>query len=468
MVALYAWRVAPILASPWNPHVIVLPTMALIVVAAAILERMGRALAARRRDGDVRGSDACRRVAQRADRVGDRLGRGAHRRGHRTRSLASGGAWSASCPSPSACWSCCGRCRSGSNCHAGPATSRGSGSFLRRATARVSRSGAPTPPGPTCWPVLRGPTCGWPKGRHFAAAGSRGLKGGPARRWRCWPSPRLSRPGPGAGSGRRWPRCSSWPRSRRCGPSRASKMRSSTTRCSGSRGSACWGPRCSSTPCWPRAGNGGAGLLGGSPHPVRACGLSGGRQRSGPAPAGHGRTFSPRPQQAAAAVLAEALKQRIPSAAGRPIVKIEQDAWPVAAGVLLNLQKSGVPFAVEEDWLPMFSDVAAATGRETEVVEIIGRERHFLLTSDGRAVTIAEAGPFYLLLLTPPVQTGNTEIGSGGWGLGMGLGAWAGRSMGSGGWGLGAGGALTWRLGAGGLGLGTGGAHARAVAKFSI
>ena len=37
MVAVYAWRVAPILASPWNPHVIVLPTMALIVVSAAIV-----------------------------------------------------------------------------------------------------------------------------------------------------------------------------------------------------------------------------------------------------------------------------------------------------------------------------------------------------------------------------------------------------------------------------------------------
>ena len=54
----------PILASPWNPHVIVLPTMALIVVSAAI-SRMGRSLAAGRRGGDVRGSDACRGTAQR-------------------------------------------------------------------------------------------------------------------------------------------------------------------------------------------------------------------------------------------------------------------------------------------------------------------------------------------------------------------------------------------------------------------
>jgi hypothetical protein len=112
-------------------------------------------------------------------------------------------------------------------------------------------------------------------------------------------------------------------------------------------------------------------------------------------------TFSPRPQQVAAAALADALKQRAPgvTGAGRPVVRIEQDVWPVAAGVLLNLQKSGVPFAVEADWLPMFTDAAATTGRETEVIEITGRERHFLLTSDGRAVTLAEAGPFYAVLM---------------------------------------------------------------------
>lgn len=112
-------------------------------------------------------------------------------------------------------------------------------------------------------------------------------------------------------------------------------------------------------------------------------------------------TFSPRPQQVAAAALAEALKRRVSdvTGAGRPLVRIEQDVWPVAAGVLLNLQKSGVPFAVDDDWLPMFTDAAATTGRETEVIEITGRERHFLLTSDGRAVTLAGAGPYYAVLL---------------------------------------------------------------------
>ncbi|MEO8259863.1 MAG: hypothetical protein ABI868_21140, partial [Acidobacteriota bacterium] len=103
------------------------------------------------------------------------------------------------------------------------------------------------------------------------------------------------------------------------------------------------------------------------------------------------RTFAPRPQQVAAAALAESLKQRLPGSAGRPLVRIEQDVWPVAVGVLLNLQKANVPFAVEDDWLPMFSEISAATGRETTVIEITGRERHFLLTSGGGGVTLGEA-----------------------------------------------------------------------------
>ena len=67
--------------------------------------------------------------------------------------------------------------------------------------------------------------------------------------------------------------------------------------------------------------------------------------------------------------------------------------------MLLNLQKSGLPFAVEDDWLPMFTEPAAATGRETEVLAIVGRERHFLLAGNDRAFTIADSEPFYLIAL---------------------------------------------------------------------
>jgi hypothetical protein len=111
------------------------------------------------------------------------------------------------------------------------------------------------------------------------------------------------------------------------------------------------------------------------------------------------RTSAPSPPQVAAAALGDALNRRILGRDVGPFVTIEQDTWPVAAGVLLHLQKSGLRFAVDADWLPMFTESAAATGRETEVVAIVGRERHFLLTAEGRASTIADADPFFLMAM---------------------------------------------------------------------
>jgi hypothetical protein len=111
------------------------------------------------------------------------------------------------------------------------------------------------------------------------------------------------------------------------------------------------------------------------------------------------RTFAPGPQQVAAATLGDALNKRIRNMNVRPLIKVDQDTWPVAAGVLLNLQKSGSPFAVDADWLPMFTERAAATGHETEVVAIVGPERHFLLTAEDRASTIASADPYFLIAM---------------------------------------------------------------------
>src|SRR4051812_38145100 len=36
-IAVYVWRLAPLLVSPWNPHIVVLPLAALAAVAAAVL-----------------------------------------------------------------------------------------------------------------------------------------------------------------------------------------------------------------------------------------------------------------------------------------------------------------------------------------------------------------------------------------------------------------------------------------------
>jgi hypothetical protein len=60
----------------------------------------------------------------------------------------------------------------------------------------------------------------------------------------------------------------------------------------------------------------------------------------------------------------------------RPLVKIDQDAWPLAAGVILRLQKNGVPVAVEDDWVPMFTPAFRATGREMVVLAIDGKPQH--------------------------------------------------------------------------------------------
>jgi hypothetical protein len=111
------------------------------------------------------------------------------------------------------------------------------------------------------------------------------------------------------------------------------------------------------------------------------------------------RTREPRPEQVAASTLADALSRHIHDAGSRPSVRIEQAVWPVAAGVLVNLQRGGTQLSVDDDWLPMFTDAARTTGNDTELVAVVGPESHFLLTNQGRATTIGEAEPYYLLAL---------------------------------------------------------------------
>jgi hypothetical protein len=77
----------------------------------------------------------------------------------------------------------------------------------------------------------------------------------------------------------------------------------------------------------------------------------------------------------------------------RPLVLIDQDAWPLAAGVILRLQKNGVPVAVEEDWVPMFTPIFAATGRETAELAINGKAQHVRSLGKPGDVVIIEHDP---------------------------------------------------------------------------
>jgi hypothetical protein len=112
------------------------------------------------------------------------------------------------------------------------------------------------------------------------------------------------------------------------------------------------------------------------------------------------RTFDPDPPHRAAAVIGDALEQWVRSKGVRPLIHIDQDEWPVAVGALLHLQRSRLPFAVEDDWLVMFTEHARSTGAESDRIEITGVPRHLILTSDGAGKTIAAADPFYAVALT--------------------------------------------------------------------
>ncbi len=110
-------------------------------------------------------------------------------------------------------------------------------------------------------------------------------------------------------------------------------------------------------------------------------------------------TIDPDPERRAAAVIGDALERRVRSTGVRPLIQIDQDEWPVAAGALLHLQRARLAFAVEDDWLVMFTEHARSTGAEAERITITGQRRHYLLTSRREGETIAAADPFYAVAL---------------------------------------------------------------------
>ena len=78
----------------------------------------------------------------------------------------------------------------------------------------------------------------------------------------------------------------------------------------------------------------------------------------------------------------------------RPLIKIDQDAWGVAAGAILDLQKHGRPVSVEEDWVVMFTPAFRITGREDAVVTIAMPAEHVRLAERG-VPTISAHEPIY-------------------------------------------------------------------------
>jgi hypothetical protein len=79
----------------------------------------------------------------------------------------------------------------------------------------------------------------------------------------------------------------------------------------------------------------------------------------------------------------------------RPLFRIDEDVWGSAVGALLELNRAGVPFAVEYSWLPMFPQTFAATGDEDAEITISNDDRHRQLAERPGDVLIAGSDGVY-------------------------------------------------------------------------
>jgi len=109
------------------------------------------------------------------------------------------------------------------------------------------------------------------------------------------------------------------------------------------------------------------------------------------------RAFSPGPESAGIVRAAAGIRTYLEAArVSRPFVDIDQGSWNLAAGVLLQLQKAGITYAVDDDWLPMFTEAARATGGERLVLSVSGAARHVVLRSRPGVQTVIESDPVYV------------------------------------------------------------------------
>ena len=79
----------------------------------------------------------------------------------------------------------------------------------------------------------------------------------------------------------------------------------------------------------------------------------------------------------------------------RPLFRIDQDVWGSAVGALLELDRAGVPFAVEYSWLAMFPQSFATTGDEDAEINISTDDRHRRLAERPGDVLIAGSDGVY-------------------------------------------------------------------------
>lgn len=80
----------------------------------------------------------------------------------------------------------------------------------------------------------------------------------------------------------------------------------------------------------------------------------------------------------------------------KPFFRVGDDQWGMAAGILLQLDRAGVAFSVEDSWLPMFPGRFAVTGREDAEMTIGGPELHAGMARRDQNVLVSATGRIYV------------------------------------------------------------------------
>lgn len=85
----------------------------------------------------------------------------------------------------------------------------------------------------------------------------------------------------------------------------------------------------------------------------------------------------------------------------RTLIRIDQDSWEMTAGVVLQLQRAGVPFSIEDDWIVMFTPSFARTGAEGLTLMFAGRAEHVRLLDRADDQVVSAHDPLYVHVARP-------------------------------------------------------------------
>jgi hypothetical protein len=80
----------------------------------------------------------------------------------------------------------------------------------------------------------------------------------------------------------------------------------------------------------------------------------------------------------------------------KPLFRIGESVWGTTAGFLLELDRAGVPLAIEDPWMPMFPQKFTAGGDEDAEITVADPAAHAELIKRPGNVIVADAAPLYI------------------------------------------------------------------------